>query len=262
MTYQKELTTAKRAAESAGKYLMKIFGRPAGNGTSFKKHNEIVTEADIAADKIIKKIIKSAFPQDELLSEELSPQKRVSPRLWLVDPLDGTNNFAHGLPLFAVCVAFAARDRLRAGVVYLPYFKEFFWATESGGAYLNSKKISVSAEKKLSGSFILQCHGYSQNYKKIDQKILGPLKLAAGATRRLGVAGFELSSVARGNTDGGYIIGTRPWDSAAGALIVREAGGTVTDFRGKDWGIWDDSILFSNGKIHKDLLKIVYDSKN
>lgn len=256
MQYKKELATAIRAAKTAGKYLMKNFFHPEKNHVGFKGSHEIVTRTDIEADKIIHKIINAAYPDDKILSEELTPKKIKAGRLWLVDPLDGTNNFAHGIPIFAVCVAFALNENLKAGAVYLPYFDEMFWAAENSGAYFKNKKIAVSKTKKLEDSFILQCHGYKPKDKKGDHRIFFPINIKSRSTRRFGAAGYELISVARGNVDGGYIIGTRPWDSAAGALIVLEAGGIVTNFKGKKWAIWDDNILFSNGTIHKELLKI------
>lgn len=268
MNYKHELRIAKLAAKQAGDYLMLVFKKPRENGISFKPNHEILTRADITADKMIKKIIKSAFPSDKILSEELSPKQKKAPRLWIIDPLDGTNNFAHGIPIFAVCAAFAEDNDLKAGAVYLPYQKKLFWAVKNGGAFVSSpllkrgargdfKKISVSKTAKLAESVILTCHSYPLRDKKMDNKLLNRVKLLADSTRRLGAAGFELSAVAQGLVDGGYIIGTRPWDSAAGALIVREAGGCATNFSGKEWGIWDGNILFSNGRIHKKLLKTI-----
>jgi len=256
MQYREELRIAKLAAREAGDYLMLIFKKPQGNRVSFKPNHEILTCADVTADEMIKKLIKSAYPSDKILSEELSPNQKKASRLWLIDPLDGTNNFAHGIPIFAVCAAFAENDDLKAGAIYLPYQKELFWAIKGGGAFLNGKKISVSKTEKLADAMILTCHSYALKYKKMDNRLLDPLKPRTSSTRRLGAAGYELSAVAQGLVDGGYIIGTRPWDSAAGALLVREAGGVATDFSGKEWGIWDKNILFSNGRIHKQLLKI------
>jgi len=269
MQYSKELAIAKRAAREAGDYLMKVFGNRA-NHVSYKDNHEIVTKADIVADKIIHKIINSAFPKDTILSEELSPffakatngrPQKIADRLWIVDPLDGTNNFSRNIPIFAVCIALAEKENLKAGVVYLPYSKELLFAVKGRGAHLGNKKLRVSKTSDLKKSFVLQCHGYKPKDKDDDHKIFFPINLASGVTRRLGSAGYELTSVARGDIDAGYIIGTRPWDSAAGALLVREAGGRVTNFNGKEWGIWDDRILFSNNKIHKKLLKIVASSR-
>ena len=171
--------------------------------------------------------------------------------------MDGTNNFSHGIPIFVVCVAYAEDGDVKVGVVYIPASSEMIWAVKGAGAYKNGKKVSVSATKKIKDSFLLQCHGYSMENKKKDNEIVGALKLASVGTRRLGAAGFELTSVAKGDVDGGYIVGTRPWDSAAGALIIREAGGRVTNFVGDDWTIYDADILFSNKLIHKELLKFI-----
>ncbi len=260
MQYREELRLAKLAAKHAGDYLMLIFKKPQNNRVNFKPNHEIVTRADITADEMIKKLIKNAFPSDKILSEELSPNQKKASRLWLIDPLDGTNNFAHGIPIFAVCAAFAHNDDLKVGVIYLPYQKELFWAVKGGGAFMNGKKISVSKTAELKNAMVLTCHSYALRYKKMDNKLLDPLKPLTSSTRRLGAAGYELSAVAQGLVDGGYIIGTRPWDSAAGALIVREAGGRATDFSGKEWGIWDGNILFSNRRVHKELLKITISS--
>jgi myo-inositol-1(or 4)-monophosphatase len=258
MNYRKELSVAKAAAKAAGKYLMQEFGAPKNNHASFKKHHEIVTLADVRADETIAKILKTNFRSDEILSEEIAPKtKKSAGRLWVVDPLDGTNNFAHNIPIFAVCIALSENEDIKVGVIYLPIEKKMFWAAEGEGAYCNGKKINVSETKKMKDSFLLQCHGYEKAHKKMDNKILGPVKLASNSTRKLGAAGVELALVADGSVDGGYIIGTRPWDSAAGAILVREAGGAATNFAGRDWILNDGNILFSNKNIHRQLLKII-----
>jgi myo-inositol-1(or 4)-monophosphatase len=258
MSYKKELVVAKAAAKKAGRYLMQVFNAPKNNHASFKKHHEIVTLADVRADEIIAKILKTNFRGDEILSEEIASKTKTSAgRLWVVDPLDGTNNFAHNVPIFAVCIALSESGNIKAGVIYLPIEKKMFWAADGQGAYCNGKKINVSETKKIKDSFLLQCHGYEKAHKKMDNKILGPVKLASSSTRKLGAAGFELASVADGSVDGGYIIGTRPWDSAAGAILVREAGGAATNFAGCNWTLKDGNILFSNKNLHQQLLKII-----
>ena len=165
MQYSKELAIAKRAAKSAGDYLMTAFGSR-NNHISYKSSHELITNADIGADKIIHKMISSAFPKDIILSEELSPffakatngrPQTIASRLWIVDPLDGTNNFARNIPIFAVCIALAApalsfprkreshqKQDLKIGAIYLPYSKEMFWAERGKGAHLGNKKLHVS----------------------------------------------------------------------------------------------------------------------
>ncbi|MFC1612518.1 inositol monophosphatase family protein [Patescibacteria group bacterium] len=257
MQYTKELRTAKKAAREAGKYLMKKFRAPHQNKISYKAKREIVTEADIKADKIIGKILKSKFSKYKIRSEELESSMKKSEYLWLVDPLDGTNNFAHGLPIFAVCIALIHKDKLKVGVVYLPYFKEMFWAIKGEGAYLNGKKIKLSNVSKLEDAFILKCFRSDPQNRKKYLSIIKKLNKRVYSARHLGAAGYELTAVARGHVAGGYILGMRAWDAAAGALIVRESGGKATNLKGKEWKLEDKDIVFSNGKIHKELISVI-----
>ena len=190
MQYSKELAIAKRAAKSAGDYLMTAFGSR-NNHISYKSSHELITNADIGADKIIHKMISSAFPKDIILSEELSPffakatngrPQTIASRLWIVDPLDGTNNFARNIPIFAVCIALAApalsfprkreshqKQDLKIGAIYLPYSKEMFWAERGKGAHLGNKKLHVSKTFELKdlriGIYLLKESGEIAEFK-------------------------------------------------------------------------------------------------
>jgi len=253
--YKKELEVAKLSAKIAGDFLIKEYDKK--RKVNFKKKHEIVTDADKKADLLITKTIKNTFPHHNILSEETLHKKTNDKYLWVVDPLDGTNNYAHKIPLFAVCIALAENKNIKVGVVYLPYFKEMFWAVKNNGAYLNNKKIITSKTMDIKNSFVVKCHGYDKKEQALDHKIFAGVDKASGSTRRIGCAGYELAKTAEGQLDGGYIIGTRPWDSAAGALIVKEAKGEVTNFKGEDWDLFDKNILFTNKILHKKLLKII-----
>jgi len=252
--YKKELQIAKLAAKTAGDYLMKEYNNK--REINYKKRHEIVTEADKKADLLITKIIKNTFPHHNILSEEMIHKKTNDEHLWVVDPLDGTNNYAHKIPLFAVCIALALNKNIKVGVIYLPYFKEMFWAIKNNGAYLNNKKINVSKTLNAKNAFILESHGYNKK-DTLCHKILTSVDIAFGSTRIMGCAGYQLAKIAEGQSDGGYIIDTKPWDSAAGALIVNEAGGKVSNFKGDDWDLFDKNILFTNKIFHNKLLKII-----
>jgi myo-inositol-1(or 4)-monophosphatase len=220
--------------------------------------NDLVTEADLASEKAIFEIIKNDYPDHFLLSEETGEIVTDSSYKWIIDPIDGTVNFAHGLPLCCVSIGLEQDGHMIMGAVYNPFVKEFFFAQKGYGATLNDKKIAVSQETSVLTSCLVT--GFPYTY--LDQPN-GPLevfsRLIRGGVpvRRLGSAAIDLCWVAAGRFDGFYEHKLNAWDSAAGYLMVEEAGGRVSDFTGSPYSPYQPHIIATNGKIHDELISVV-----
>jgi len=248
-------TTLIKAAERAGSILKQYYG------SEFKISNKegvnnMVTEADHAAEKTIMDIIRNDFPDHHILSEESGDMPSNSAYKWIIDPLDGTVNFAHGLPICCVSIGLEQDGEMLMGAVYNPFFNEFYFAQKGYGATLNDKSIHVSDEKKVEKSCLVT--GFPYSY--LDEPN-GPLEVFSRLirkgvpVRRLGSAAMDLCWVAAGRFDGFFEHKLQAWDSAAGFLIVQESGGKVTDFSGKPYSPYQPQIAATNGKIHAELLK-------
>jgi len=251
------LATAKLASKRAGNYLMKNFRKNSYHDYGYKKHREIVTRRDTDTNKIIVKIIKAKFPHHNIISEEAKYKKNKSPFTWFIDPLDGTTNYTAGNPLFAVNIGITYQDQIIIGAINVPYTKDLCWAVKSKGAYCGNKKIKVSKTNILSESFIQLCHSYEANNRKRGAQIVNRITGKVRVYRRFGCAGVEHTNVATGRAEAIVIIGSRSWDNLAGALIIEEAGGKATDRQGKLWQPNSKDFIATNGKIHKQLLKII-----
>lgn len=220
--------------------------------------NNLVTEADHAAEKAIMDVIKESFPDHYILSEEAGEIIQESSYKWIIDPIDGTVNFAHGIPLNCVSIAVEKDGEIILGAVYNPHMNEFFLAEKGKGSVLNDKPISVSKETEAMKACLVT--GFPYTYLNIPN---GPLEIfdklirKGVPVRRLGSAAIDLCWVAAGRFDGFYEHKLEAWDSAAGYLIVEEAGGKVTDFNGNKFSPYQHRILATNGKIHDELLEIV-----
>ena len=241
---------------------VKSSGRLAKNNF-FKQHEvklktprDLVTEIDIASEKNIIHLIKKSFPDHAILSEE-SGKQSGSEYLWIVDPIDGTTNYSIKNPFFDIAIAVAKDDEPVLAAVYAPMIDELFIAEQGKGAFMNGKRLHVSRENKLSDSLVVYCHYSSRKEVERVTRIFAKLKPLCRDFNRLRAAGVELSFVAAGRI-GAYVSnGTQAWDIAAGALLVREAGGRVTDFSGNDWDITKNDMIASNGKIHRELVSIL-----
>jgi myo-inositol-1(or 4)-monophosphatase len=244
-------------AKKAGQEINKHFNRD--KVINIKKKSQIVTQADLIADKIIVQGLKKKFPEHGILSEESGRQKSKSKYLWVVDPLDGTTNYAIGSPLFAVSIALFYANQPILAVAYAPAMSELYLAEKNKGAYLNNKKIKVSKTNDLDHSFLTFCHGSTRKAIKRAMKVYNRIKLNSLDSRQLGSAAIELGFVAAGRTDCIIIPGANSWDIAAGILVVREAGGKVTDFKDKEWDLKSKDMVASNSKIHSQLLKFLKD---
>lgn len=224
--------------------------------------NNPVTEADHAAEKAIFAVIRNAFPDHYILSEEAGDIPQDSNYKWIIDPIDGTVNFSKGIPICCVSVAVEKDGEMILGAVYNPLMNEFFLAERGKGATLNDKPIHVSAQPELINACMVT--GFPYTYLDTPN---GPLQVferfirKGVPVRRLGSAAIDLCWVAAGRFDAFYEHKLQAWDSAAGFLMVEEAGGTVTDFEGNHYSPYQPHLVASNGKIHTDLLAVVNNTK-
>lgn len=217
---------------------------------------EVTTKYDKIVDKLIIKEITKKYPNHGILTEESGLLKGNSDWLWIVDSLDGTVNFACGNPLFSVCLALMRGPELILGIVFAPAINEFYFVQKGKGAFLNGKRIKVSKTRNLQGSYLYLCEGGEKNRIR-TKKILNKIYPKVTDLRKLGSAGIEAAWVAAGKGDGYVTTKIEPWDVAAGVLLVQEAGGKVTDFKGKPWTLERNDLIFSNNRIHRDLQKLV-----
>ena len=257
--WEKELFTAKRAAERSGEILNRLFGK--SHQIMKKGEIDLVTEADLQSEEIIIDTIRSEFPQDSILTEESGSHDRLPDRVWIIDPLDGTTNFAHAFPFFAVSIALEIDHEMILGLVYNPYTGEWFEAVKGRGAFLNGNPLNVSSTQDLKESLLAT--GFPYRLHEDPRGILdlfGKIIVLAQGIRRPGSAAIDLCYVAAGRLDGFWEQGLKPWDTAAGSLIVAEAGGMVTDYQGVPYSPFQDHIVAANPFIHKALLKVLNNS--
>jgi myo-inositol-1(or 4)-monophosphatase len=220
--------------------------------------SDLVTNIDKASEKLIADFIKKKYPSHGILAEEAGEIKNGSEYLWVIDPLDGTVNFAHGLPIFSVSIGLQKNNKTIAGVVYDIMQDILYSAEEGSGAFANSKRINVSDNSNLSHSILVTGFPYNikENPFNAVEKFAAFIKASRGM-RRLGSAAIDFCYVAKGVFDGFWEVFLNPWDICAGKLIVEEAGGTVTDFEGKKINIHSKQILASNGKVHDEMVGIL-----
>lgn len=218
----------------------------------------LVTEVDKKSEQIIINFIRKKFPTHNILAEEGGEKKSYSEYLWVVDPLDGTTNFAHGLPIFSVSIGVQYKEETIAGVVY-DVMRDVIYSAEKGsGAFENGKRISVSLNENIEESLLVTGFPYNvaENPEKAFERFIVMLKTAR-AVRRLGSAAIDFCYVANGVFDGFWEVHLNPWDICAGKLIVEEAGGKVTDFNGNPISIFNKTILSTNGKIHNSMIELL-----
>jgi len=240
------------AAYKAGNCIRRSVGRI--EKISFKGDTNLVTDVDKKSESIILKMIQRRFPDHGILSEETPPKREGASHKWIIDPLDGTTNFAHSFPIFSVSIALEIDGEMACGVVYDPMRDELFYAQKGRGAFLNKRRLHVSMTGKLKDSLLVTGFAYDDSIKI---KNLAPFKTflsKARGIRRTGSAAIDLSYVASGRFDGFWEFDLKPWDSAAGELIVREALGCVTTFNGTPHLPYDKEILASNTLIHKEMI--------
>ncbi len=256
-TRSNELQTAIQAAQAAGAITLEKFGVLSQSDIKGKDFKDFVTEVDKACEAAISSIITERFPDDNMLCEEGTVVKGTSERTWIVDPLDGTLNFIHSFPVFSISIALKdSNNELCTGVVFQPVLQELFTAERGCGAYLNGKKISVSNRSEKE-SFLIATGIPFTEYHYIDSYfgVLKEIIHDCAGIRRAGSAAIDLAYTACGRFDGFWEYKLCPWDYSAGVLLVREAGGMVTDFTGNEDVFQRNSIIAGNRISHPLLLE-------
>ena len=247
------LETAVEIAREAGALLTGYFERRVAFET--KGEFDLVTEADRASERLVVERLRSHFPTHSIVAEEGSRVEGGSDYRWYVDPLDGTTNFAHSFPVFNVTLAVERAGEMIAGVVYDPCRQELFTAERGAGAYLNNRRIHVSAIKRLSDSLASTGFPSRKRHHNVNIHFYYQLAMASHGVRRTGSAAVDLAYVASGRLDFFWEFGLKPWDVAAGSLLVSEAGGRVTDMRGGPHSVTaSDDVLADNGALHEEVL--------
>jgi myo-inositol-1(or 4)-monophosphatase len=248
-----------KAAEKAAKGLVRDFGELENLQVSVKGIGDFVSAADLRAEKILKQELTKARPGWGFLMEESGSQDGDGVHRWIVDPLDGTTNFLHGIPQFAISIALEVDGEITAGVVYNPVTDERFWAEKGDGAYFNNRRMRVSARRKMDEAVIAT--GIPHKGRAHHETFLRQLPRIMASTagvRRMGAAALDLAFTAAGRFDGFWEMGLSPWDCAAGVLLVREAGGYVSALDGRDKNpILTGNLLVSNEPLHYALLKLL-----
>ncbi len=248
------------AAREAGKFLFENVGKIKNIERKIGQETNLVTEIDKQSEKLIIKKIQQHYPDHAILGEEGGAQDQKSEYRWIIDPLDGTTNFTHGLPIFCVTIGVEHKNEIVAGVIYDPNRDELFTAEKGKGAFLNGKKISVTKTDSLINSLLVTGFPYNvnENPQNVIEHFINFLPKAQGV-RRLGSAAIDLAYVACGRFDGYWEVYLHPWDKAAGILLVKEAGGIVTNFvNDANDIIYNPNTLATNGLIHTKMLDVIH----
>jgi myo-inositol-1(or 4)-monophosphatase len=251
-------------AIKAGKIIIKHSGRVKKIG--FKDAVNLVTDVDKLSEEMITSSIRSMFPDHGILTEESKEKRSASEFKWVIDPLDGTTNYAHNLPVYCVSIALEEKGQIILGVVYNPNLDELFVAEKGKGAYLykgrgsskSKHKISVSHESQLGKSLLATGFPYDIRTSRVNNlNHFTNFYKKCQAVRRMGAAALDLAYLAMGRFDGFWELKLSPWDMAAGSLLITEAGGKVTDFSGGPFNIYLKEILATNGKIHQQMVDVL-----
>jgi len=256
MDLNKILAKAIKIVVETGDYIYCLSNRK--KRISYKGAVNLVTQFDNIAQREIVNYLKKEFPDYGILSEENISYDTHKKIKWLLDPLDGTTNFAHNLPIWAISIGLEVEADIVLGIVYDPTRKELFSAIKGRGSFLNGKKISVSKTKKLGESLLVTGFPYDIRVSKENNlDYFARFCLTAQAVRRLGSAALDLCYTACGRFDGYWELKLSPWDQAAGSLILKEAGGKITDFKGKPFDIYGKEVLGTNGYIHRQMMEVL-----
>ena len=253
------LGIAIEAAKEAGRFLKMNAGKAREIQQKAGQEKNLVTEIDRRSEQIIIGLIRKYYPNHHILAEESGMNAGgTSDYRWIIDPLDGTTNFAHGFPVYCVSIALERKGEVIVGVIYDPNFDELFAAEKGKGVFLNGRKISVSTIPSLNRSLLVTGFPYDivENPNNAVEHFVGFL-MKAQAVRRMGSAAIDLAYVAAGRFEGFWEVALNPWDMAAGALMVQEAGGTLSNFAGKPLNIYEKEIVASNGLIHQEMLGVL-----
>lgn len=257
MTRELLLEAALHAATEAGSILERGFGTSFDIASKEGRHN-LVTEYDLASENCIINVLQSYTPTASVLTEESGEHAGSGEVTWVIDPLDGTVNYAHGIPIFCVSISAVIDGDIIAGVIHHPLLQETFTAVAGGGAFLNGERIHVSRTALLSDAILVT--GFPYNVHENPRKCIdtfGDILSLGIPIRRLGSAALDLAYVAAGRFDGFWEVELQPWDMAAGALLVVEAGGRLTHYGHRPFALGRDSILATNGRIHEQLASVI-----
>ncbi len=248
------LETAAEIAREAGALIASYHAR--GIGFELKADYDLVTEADRASERLIVERLRSHFPTHSVEAEEGGGQEGSSEYRWYVDPLDGTTNFAHGFPMFNVTLALERAGELIAGVVYHPIHDEMFAAEAGGGAYLNNRRIHVSKVARVEDALVATGFPSRKRHENVNVHFYYQLAMMSHGVRRAGAAALDLAYVACGRLDAFWEFGLNPWDMAAGALLVREAGGKCGDMHGGPFHLRGPHMLADNSLLNAPMVEV------
>ncbi len=258
------LNIAIQAARAAGKVIVRFEDQMDKVSITEKNQNDLVTQVDHLSEATIIEHIQKAYPHHTILAEESglhSEESQTSDYCWIIDPLDGTKNFVHGFPQYCISIALMHKNVLTLAVVYDPIRQDLFTATKGQGAYLNSRRIRVSPTKKLENALIGT--GFPFRDKQHLKPYLNTFQTIfprASDIRRAGAAALDLAYVAAGKLDGFWEAALKPWDMAAGVLLIKEAGGMVSDFHNEGNFLDSGNIIAGNLRVHKELVSLVQQS--
>ncbi len=262
MDWQKILEATRQAALEAGEIVVRDNAAP--REVSRKGRIDLVTATDLAVEEFLKPRLAAILPGAAIMAEETAAGERLGDLAFVLDPVDGTTNFAHGLPFVGISIGLWVEGAVKLGVLNAPLLGECFWALRGAGAYLNGRPMHVSAADTLADSLVATGFPYAIR-ERIDT-VLGNMRrvlLAAQGLRRAGAAALDLAYVACGRLDGFYETDLKPWDTAAGLLLVEEAGGRVSRFdAATEYRLGDFSILATNGRVHRELSALLAEEES
>lgn len=256
---QPMLNMAMRAARRAGDIISRAFEQDIAFLVERKGHNDFVTEIDRQAEAAIIDTLLHAYPEHGILAEESGLQEGAKDYQWIIDPLDGTTNFMHGFPHFAVSIGMRHKNRLEHAVIYDPLRKEMFGASRGDGAFLNNRRLRVTQARSLKSALL--CTGFpfrDEKYIDIYLETFRQLLPVSSGVRRTGSAALDLAYVACGRFDGFWEFNLKPWDMAAGALLIQEAGGMVSDMEGSDRFLESGHIIAGTPGVFTELTKLLH----
>lgn len=244
-----------KTIKQAGKIVLKDYYGDNTDKFTRKAERELVTKTDLKSEKFIIRELQKKYPSYNIISEEKGKIDKGSDYTWLIDPVDGTTNFTIRSPFFAINIALLYKNEIIRGIGFAPALRELYDVEKEKGAYLNNHSIKVSDDKRVKDSILVQ-DGIGNNQDLLS-KITTKFINKSQSVRHFGAAMIDLAYVAIGRVDGTIIMGAKTWDLAVGVLMVREAGGRVTDFNGQKWNLKSKNILATNGEIHDEVLKII-----
>ena len=243
-------------AREAGALLRNGLDRP--RELTFKSRADIVTDIDLASEQLLVRALREQYPDHTIVAEEGGGQDGANGYVWLIDPVDGTTNYAHGYPVFSVTLALLFQGQPQLGVVYDPLRDECFTAERTGGAWLNGRQLRASSTPDVRTALLstgFPYHRFSRSDTNLPE--FNAMIMRCQGVVRSGSAAIDLAYVAAGRTDGHWELGLKPWDSAAGALLVQEAGGQVTTWTGEAYDPWNGRVIATNGLLHEEIVAVL-----